>query len=79
MAQASKREVVQTPVYEYVLTLSRDEAEMLHAVTGLISGNEVTTSRKHTKAIRAALQRVGICSDSSDVDITGGIRATDYI
>lgn len=47
------------------LTLTKDEASALKSVLGLIAGDPLTTSRKHTQAISRALENAGVKRDSA--------------
>lgn len=42
---------------EFVLTLSADEAKALSAVLNSVGGSPITTWRKYTNSIRAALKQ----------------------
>ena len=57
------------PVEEFVLTLSRDEAETLLAIVGRITGSDTKSRRKHTNAIYRVLYPVLGFSNTSDVDL----------
>ena len=54
------------PVEEFVLTLSRVEAETLLTVMGHIAGSKTTSRRKHTNSIYMVLYPVLGFSDTSD-------------
>ncbi len=74
MASAEKRPVGQ---FEYVLTLTEDEAKVLYRVLGLVSGDPVTSNRKHTSKIRNALGSVGFTGMASDSGFSGNVNSAD--
>lgn len=52
------------------LTLTHEEAEVIHAITRRISGHPDTTRRGLTDGIGKALREIGISHNDSDI-VTG--------
>jgi hypothetical protein len=60
MAKAVKKAVV--PAYTVTLELSDQEALVVHALCGIVSGDSASTNRKHSSAVYHALAAAGVDS-----------------
>lgn len=58
---------------KYILTLSKDEAQVLKDILARVGGCPYTTRRNHTNAISNALEGVGIFSQVGHNDPTNDI------
>jgi hypothetical protein len=56
----SKEVMTHVEVEQFVLTLTREEAETLVRISKMISGSEFTSRRAHTRSMQIALLNAGI-------------------
>ena len=74
---STETKTVETEVSEKVvkLEMSPKEASVLKTLLGRVSGNGMTTNRKHTQSISNALFRAGIAGDDCCHFLSGSITA----
>lgn len=60
MAKANRKTIRPAPVTTVVLELDMDEAVALHDLTRMVSGNQITSRRRFTERVCAALRDASV-------------------